>query len=36
MVQFWVLSSESSVEDSHEKFVDLWRLEVWLEDFIHV
>jgi hypothetical protein len=31
-----VLSSEFSVEDNHGKFVDLWRLNVWLEDFINV
>jgi hypothetical protein len=30
------LSSESSVEDSHGNFVDLWRIKVWLEGFIHV
>jgi hypothetical protein len=30
------ISSEFSVEDSHGKFVDLCRLGVWLEDFIHV
>jgi hypothetical protein len=29
------VSSEFSVEDSHGKFV-VWRLGVWLEDFIHV
>jgi hypothetical protein len=30
------LSSVFSVDDSHGKFVDLWRLNVWLEDFIYV
>jgi hypothetical protein len=31
-----VLSSDLSVGDSYGKFVDLWRLKVWLEGIIHV